>query len=107
MGTPPGEGLGIKVGGGEGGDIDELGRFQPMTDDEMEAELDLIEADELIDAPATADVTDPVDEKLAQVQVLRDKEDLAGARRLLCQVLEDGDDEQRRVARNILAQLDT
>ncbi len=112
-GSPPGEGLGTKAGGQmevgrdvAGGDIDEPGRFKPMTDDEMEAELDAIEAEELIDAPALAD-SDPVDDKLALVQTLREKEDLAGARRLLYEVLEDGDDDQRRVARNILAQFDT
>ena len=113
-GTPPGEGLGSKAGGlmevGRdiaGGDIDEPGRFKPMTDNEMEAELDAIEAEEWIDAPIKADTTDPVDDKLALVQALREKEDLAGARRLLYEVLEDGDDDQRRVARNILAQFDT
>ena len=90
-----------------GGDIDEPDRFTPMTDDELEAELDAIEAEEWINSPVKADATDPVDDKLALIQSLRGKDDLAGARRLLYEVLEDGDDDQRRVARNILAQFDT
>jgi sec-independent protein translocase protein TatC len=50
---------------------------------------------------------DPVDDKLQEVMVLRENEDEAGARRLLYEVLADGDDEQRRVATNILRELDT
>jgi sec-independent protein translocase protein TatC len=84
------------------------GRFRPMTDEEMEAELDAIEAEEVEQETAEPQppVIDPVDEMLQRVQRLRDQEDLAEARQLLYQVLEQGDADQRRVARNILAQLD-
>ena len=97
------------------------GRFVPMTEEEMEAELDAIEAKEdeedLIDSnDASADApqapgpdTTEVDEvhaKLERVKALRESEDLEGARTLLYEVLEEGNAEQRRVARNILAQLD-
>jgi len=44
--------------------------------------------------------------KIWQINKLRDNEDYVGARRLLYEVLEEGDDEQRRVARNILDQMD-
>ena len=87
-----------------------------MSDEEMEAELDAIEAeedeydeyDEDEDEVDSAEPgPDPVDLKLQRVQELRDVEDEAGARGLLYQVLEEGNDEQRKVARNILEQLDT
>jgi sec-independent protein translocase protein TatC len=80
-------------------------RFTPMTDEEMEAELDAIEADEGIEPPGAA-ATDPVEEKLKRVNELRELEQEGEARRLLYEVLEQGDEEQRRVARNVLAQLD-
>ncbi len=84
------------------------GRFRPMTDEEMEAELDAIEAEEAEEQTAEPEPPgiDPVDELLQRVQRLRDQEDLTEARELLYQVLEQGDADQRRVARNILAQLD-
>lgn len=124
--SPPGEGLGgrsadpssgrgqgTKSGGDgmvgrdiSGGDPFDSERFSPMTEEEMEAELDAIEAEEDIDAPSEEGV-DPVEEKLKRVKELRELEDQAAARRLLYEVLEEGDDEQRYVARNILAQLDT
>ena len=133
-GVPPGEGLNpvpkvdpasprahvsAKSGGDDGivgrdisgGDPFDRDRFKPMTDEEMEAELDAIEAEEDIEAPdidsEELDEPDPVEEKLHKIQELRSREDYTGARRLLYEVLEDGDDEQRRVARNILAQLDS
>lgn len=126
--SPPGEGLdGHPSGGGgnprpgsggavigadlEPGDIRDPQRFRPMTDEEMEAELDAIEA-----AEATADPRprqpsnlpprETVEAKLRKVMDLREEDDQVGARRLLYEVLIDGDEEQRRVARNILAQLD-
>ena len=99
----------------------ENGRFVPMSDDEMEAELDAIEAEEdeedfigtentTADKPEESDsgtaAMDEVHAKLERVKVLRESEDLEGARALLYEVLEEGNAEQRRVARNILAQLD-
>lgn len=100
----------------------ENGRFVPMSDDEMEAELDAIEAEEdeedligtentTADKPEESDsgtaTMDEVHAKLERVKVLRESEDLEGARALLYEVLEEGNAEQRRVARNILAQLDS
>jgi sec-independent protein translocase protein TatC len=85
-------------------------RFRPLTDEEMEAELDAIEAaeyarDEDI-TPPDEPQTDPVDAMLEEVMALRERDDQAGARRLLYRVLAEGDDDQRRVALNILGQLD-
>lgn len=94
----------------DGGDMDEPGRYRPMTPEEMEAELDAIEAED-----ATAeDMDEDVDESgpdLVEAMILRANElraegSLGAARHLLYRVLEDGDDDQRRVARNILADLD-
>ncbi|MBT2970036.1 MAG: twin arginine-targeting protein translocase TatC [gamma proteobacterium symbiont of Ctena orbiculata] len=79
-------------------------RFVPMTDDEMEAELDAIEALEQEEGDAEID---RVRIKLEQVQKLRDNGDVDGARELLYQILEEGNPDQRVVARNILAQLDS
>jgi sec-independent protein translocase protein TatC len=127
-GSPPGEGLGGNSGtgpaaysggqgaksGGEdmvgrdvaGGDPFDPERFAPMTGEEMEADLDAIEAEEEIDSEQF-DESDSVEEKLKQVKELREQENIAGARTLLYDVLEEGDDEQRYVARNILRQLDS
>jgi len=79
--------------------------YVPMSDDEMEAELDRIDAEERMGSPA-AGVTDPVDEKLRRIHELRELEREDDVRRLLYEVLEEGDEEQRRVARNILTELD-
>jgi len=78
-------------------------RFDPLTEEEMEAELDAIEED----LTEISDQSDPVDEKLRRIKTLRDRGEDTDVRRLLYEVLETGDDEQRRVARNILDQLDT
>ncbi|MES9939240.1 MAG: twin-arginine translocase subunit TatC [Candidatus Thiodiazotropha sp. 6PLUC2] len=83
-------------------------RFVPMSDDEMEAELDAIEAEdeddsELLDTPAD----DPLEQKLHQVQVFRASGKVDQARDLLYEILQDGNSDQRMVARNILAQLDS
>lgn len=83
-------------------------RFVPLTEEELDAELDMIESDE--DEAEVRDESgegiDPVEEKLRQVQVLRDREDRTGARGLLYEVLAQGNDDQIAVARNILQQLD-
>lgn len=109
--APPGEGLGRKtdaVVGSQitGGDPYDPGRFRPMTAEEMEAQLDAIEAEEA-GAPAGDGGPDLVLAKLQRVKELREGEDDAGARRLLYEVLAEGDEDQRRVARNILDQMDT
>ncbi len=95
----------------DGGRIDEPGRWQPMTDAEMEAELDAIEADDAGEDDTgggfLADAgPDPIEELLRQANLLRAQGNVNAARHLLYRVLEDGDDDQRRVARNILTDLD-
>jgi len=89
-----------------GGDPLDPERFRPLTEEELEAELDAIEAAEENAAEAW-DEPDPVDQKLERIKALRDREEDAEVRKLLYEILEEGDAEQRRVARNILAQLDT
>jgi sec-independent protein translocase protein TatC len=93
-----------------GRDIDPAGdyvdpdRFVPMTDEEMEAELDAMEALEHNEADAE---TDPAKVKLELIQEYRGRGDVDSARKLLYEVLEEGNPDQRVVARNILAQLDS
>jgi sec-independent protein translocase protein TatC len=74
-------------------------RFVPLSDDEMEAQLDAIEEQEAEEAS--------VEDKLHRVQSYRDAGEVEQARELLYEILEEGSADQRRVARNILAQLDT
>jgi sec-independent protein translocase protein TatC len=118
--SPPGEGLGGNPGGHppegksgadyvvgkevSGGDPYDRERFRPMSEEEMEAELDAIEAAEAADEADSE--LDPVDAKLERVMMLREAQDEAGVRKLLYEVLAEGDEDQRRVARNILEQLD-
>lgn len=115
----------------DGGDPDEPGRYRPMTDEEMEAELDAIEADELAmakrdGADASADTTrdadnggqalmpdatanaddDLIETLLRKANELRFSGDASNARLVLYRVLEEGNTDQRRVARNILTELD-
>lgn len=86
--------------------------FYAMSDEEMEAELDRIEADEaaeeaaLAKEAAAADLKASVDAKLERVVILRDNMEFEAARRLLHEVLVEGDESQVKVARNILAQLE-
>lgn len=99
--------VGADISGGDPYDRD---RFRPMTPEEMEAELDAIEATEAPAARksvAAGPAPGAVDAKLLKVMDLRERDDHDGARRLLYEVLIDGNEEQRRVAQNILAQLDT
>ena len=106
------------------------------TDAEMEAELDRIEAEEELeeaaekssetiveddddddsymdeefdddDEDAVAIIEDVVDSKLQRVMTLRDEEKHDEARKLLYEVLAEGNEEQVGVARNILEQLDS
>jgi sec-independent protein translocase protein TatC len=81
--------------------------FVALTDEEMEAELDAIEAEEMDEVPEPPTPQD--DEMLAkfdQVREMREVGDVSGARDVLYEILESGDEDQRMVARNILAQLD-
>lgn len=95
--------------------------YKPLTDEEMDAELDRMEAeDDAMDDDVYSDYDDHsgdgddkaaetnlVDVKLAQVMEYRDEENISAARALLYEVLEEGDESQIKVARNILAQLDS
>ena len=84
--------------------------FRPLTPEEMEAELDRIEAEANMldeeDYSSPEEPLDPVDAKLVRVNKLREAMDFAAARRLLYEVLVEGNEEQVRTARNILEQLD-
>jgi sec-independent protein translocase protein TatC len=80
-------------------------RFVPMTDDEMEAELDSIDAQEEPHQHAPPGDPQKVARKLEQVRELRHEGEVSAARDLLYEVLEEGDEDQRMVARNILSQL--
>lgn len=86
--------------------------FYAMTDEEMEAELDRIDAEDAAEEAArakeaaAADLKASVDAKLERVVILRDNLELDAARRLLHEVLVEGDETQVKVARNILAQMD-
>jgi len=106
----------------DGGDPLDRSRFVPLTPEEMEAELDAIEAAEAdlmadeddgggnADAPGVVGshpaAPDPIDALLERVRELRDLENEAGARQLLYRVLIDGNESQRFVAMNILAEMD-
>jgi sec-independent protein translocase protein TatC len=100
--------VGAEISGGDPHDPD---RFVPLTEEEMEAELDAIETEDSRHPAAAPDPegtdSDPIDAKLRRVQTMREAQDEAQARRLLYEVLAEGNEGQRRVARNILAQLDT
>jgi sec-independent protein translocase protein TatC len=96
-----------------GGDIDpaydylDPDRFVPLTDDEMEAELNEIEGQEQQESELPPHTKDLMQQKLHQVQQLRASGEVDKVRELLYEILQDGDADQRVVARNILAQLDS
>ena len=82
--------------------------FRPLSQEEMEEELDRIEAELDEEEASWHEETpmDPVDAKLVRVNELRDAMDFSAARRLLYEVLVEGNEEQVRTAKNILEQLD-
>jgi sec-independent protein translocase protein TatC len=97
--------------------------YVPLSDEEMEAELDRLDEDDDEEYEEDDDIYSDhddhsgdggnkasgenlVDVKLAQVMEYREEENLQAARALLYEVLEEGDDSQIKVARNILAELD-
>ena len=86
----------------DGGDPFDRKRFVPLTPEEMEAELDAIEAAE---SELDEDM-DPIEALLERVSELRDLGNEAGARHLLYRVLAEGDETQRGVAMNILTEMD-
>lgn len=116
----------------EGEYEDDDDEYRPLTDEEMEAELDAMEDDE-DDEPEENDkqdeadsaeletvdgeekpyevptdfVPDAVDNKLEWIMTLREEGRLREARKLLYEVLAEGNETQKKVARNILDQFDT
>lgn len=101
-----GSGGGLEVGRElEPGDPDDPTRWSPLTDEEMETELDLEDAQAARTAPPRVRI-DPVEDKINRANRLRELDNPLAARQILYQVLEEGDDSQRQVARNILSQLD-
>ncbi len=141
--TPAGEGLvrrpgeSAAKGGGDTvvgrevdtSDLDDRERWRPLTDAELEEELDLADADEralgdpeppespVSDGPETPSAAnapdlkpdlkrDRVEDMIRRANKLRDLDNHFAARQVLYAVLEEGDEDQRRVARNILNQLD-
>jgi len=93
----------------------EEGEFEPLSEEDMETELDRIEAEldeeeaswhEEPDEPEVPEAEDPVDRKLQRINRLREDMDFDAARKLLYEVLVEGNDEQVVVAKNILSQLD-
>jgi sec-independent protein translocase protein TatC len=128
----------------EGEYEDDDDEYRPLTDEEMEAELDAMEADEDdeseeddkgdeetkgddetkgdeddSDDPKVVDgeekpyevptdfVPDAVDNKLEWIMTMREEGRLREARKLLYEVLAEGNETQKKVARNILDQFDT
>ena len=95
--------------------IPDADRYVPLTEEELEAELDMIEAEEEAENDEQAGESGETDssaaarveQKLREVQQLRDEGDAAGARKLLYEILAEGNADQVNVARNILQQLDT
>ena len=101
-----GSGGGLEVGRElEPGDPDDPTRWSPLTDEEMETELDLEDAEAARTAPPRVRI-DPVEDKINRANRLRELDNPLAARQILYQVLEEGDASQRQVARNILNQLD-
>lgn len=95
----------------------DLERFKPLTPEELDAELDVIEAQEadedgeeegsdLGESDDDGLYDDVIDEKLRRVQTLRDEGEEVKARGLLYEILGQANAEQAKVARNILDQLD-
>jgi sec-independent protein translocase protein TatC len=78
----------------------------PLTEEEMDAELDRIEEEEASWHDEIETEENPVDMKLKRIKELREHMDIDAARRLLYEVLVEGDDSQVTVAKNILSQLD-
>ena len=81
--------------------------WRPLTDEEMESELDRADAQLAANRPASAPAPlDRVEEKIRRANRLRELENPFAARQVLYEVLEEGDASQRRTARNILNSLD-
>ena len=79
--------------------------WRPLTDEEMESELDRVDAQEAANRPPSPP-PDRMEEKIQLANRLRELENPFAARQALYEVLEEGDAAQRRTARNILNSLD-
>lgn len=95
----------------DAGDLTDRERWRPMSDEEMEAEMDLLDAEDTTESPAAVARPSPppmslIEEKIQRANRLRELDNHFAARKVLYEVLEEGDAAQRRVARNILDQLD-
>jgi len=113
----------------EGEYEDDDDEYRPLTDEEMEAELDAMDDDDELEddddqnddddstepeegeeEPYTVPtdyVPDAVDNKLEWIMTMREEGRLREARKLLYEVLVEGNETQKKVARNILDQFDT
>ena len=117
----------------EGEYEDDDDEYRPLTDEEMEAELDAMYDDEDDESEEGDDkddeaepteleavdgeekpfevptdfVPDAVDNKLEWIMTMREEGRLREARKLLYEVLAEGNETQKKVARNILDQFDT
>ncbi len=89
--------------------------FTPLTPEELSAELDRIEESDEASRPATPKPHHAVDMQAAELDVdaklrlvadYRDEADEEQARALLYEVLADGNEDQIRVAKDILKQMD-
>lgn len=88
--------------------------YVPPTDEELDAELDMLDDDDEddwdYDEEDSQDEVKPqkalVDEKLEKIMELRENMEIDEARNLLYEVLAEGDESQIKVARNILTQID-
>ncbi len=88
-------------------DLEDRERWRPLTEEEMEEELDLMDAQDAAVAPVRPPAPlSAVEEKIERANRLRELDNHFAARQVLYEVLEEGDESQRRVARNILNQLD-
>jgi len=102
----------VMAAAGTGGSVPAHEEFKPLSQEEMEEELDRIEAEldeeeaSWHEEPEQEPPMDPVDAKLVRVNELREAMDFSAARKLLYEVLVEGNEEQVRTAKNILDQLD-
>jgi len=120
----------------EGEYEDDDDEYRPLTDEEMEAELDAMDDDDDDEGEDSEEgddkddetepteleaeggeekpyevptdfVPDAVDNKLEWIMTMREEGRLREARKLLYEVLAEGNETQKKVARNILDQFDT
>ena len=89
-----------------GNEEDEAGAYEQRYRDEYDEDEEGY-YDKEDDEDADAIIEELVESKLNRVMSLRMEGDEQGARALLYEVLSEGNEDQKRVARNILQQMDT